>query len=133
MYGEDLESESDERESYQTEFSRSRSNPRPDFRANAARHYFSGKVDSGNRKLAFTGAKKLSYKDGQREITRLTIFPRCLPVQQLTTLFQSLVLRSSSAAELAYYHRYQKLALDDELKRMEDEARTGGISSNCRR
>ena len=33
----------------------------------AQAHYFSGKVDSGNKKLAFTGAKKLAYKDGQRE------------------------------------------------------------------
>ena len=28
---------------------------------------------------------------------------------------------------LAYYHRYQKLALDDELKQMEDEMKRGDL------
>ena len=29
---------------------------------------------------------------------------------------------------LTYFHRYQKLALDDELKRMEDQARRGDLA-----
>jgi hypothetical protein len=29
---------------------------------------------------------------------------------------------------LAYYHRYQKLALDDELKHMEEQARNSDLS-----
>jgi len=93
----------------------------------ARSHYFSGKVDSGNRKVAFTGAKKLTYKDGQRETTAAYNFSSVPAVQQLTTLFQSVSATLEFGRRLAYYHRYQKLALDDELKHMEDEAKRGDL------
>lgn len=48
-------------------------------------------------------------------------------MQQLTSLFQSLAGTLEFSRRLTYFHRYQKLALDDELKRMEDMARRGEI------
>ena len=93
----------------------------------AQAHYFSGKIDSGNRKLAFTGAKKLIYKDGQRESTAAYNYSSLPAVQQLTTLFQSIAATLEFGRRLAHYHRYQKLALDDELKRMEDQTRLGEL------
>ena len=48
-------------------------------------------------------------------------------VQQLTTLFQGVASTLEFGRRLAHYHRYQKLALDDELKRMESQARDGEI------
>jgi hypothetical protein len=54
---------SDERETYQTDFTLSDATRARIFDLTTQSHYFSGKVDSGNRKLAFTGAKKLAYKD----------------------------------------------------------------------
>jgi hypothetical protein len=41
-------------------------------------------------------------------------------VQQITQLFQSLSTTLEFGRRLEYFHRYQKLALDEELKRMDD-------------
>ena len=122
-----ISGDSDERETYQTEFSFSNATRAQVFDLAARGHYFSGKVDSGNRKLAFTGAKKLTYKDGQRETTAAYNYSSVPAVQQLTTLFQSVSATLEFGRRLAYYHRYQKLALDDELKHMEDEAKRGDL------
>ena len=46
----------------------------------------------------------------------------------MTALFQSMEATLDYGRRLAYYHRYQKLALDDELKRMEDQARNNELS-----
>ena len=44
-------------------------------------------------------------------------------MQQLTEIFQSVAGTLEYGRRLAYYHRYQKLALDEELKRMEAQAK----------
>ncbi len=119
--------ESEDRENYQTEFSLSDASRARVFDLAAQAHYFSGKIDSGNNKLANTGAKKLSYKDGQREFTAAYNFSPQTPIQQLTTLFQGMAATLEFGRRLAHNHRYQKLALDEELKRMEDEARRGNL------
>jgi hypothetical protein len=123
-----ISADSDVRDNYQTDFTFSDSTRARIFELAAQAHYFSGKVDSGNKKLAFTGAKKLIYKDGQRSSSADYNYSQKPPVQQLTTLFQSVAATMEFGRRLAYYHRYQKLALDDELKRMEDQARRGDLA-----
>jgi hypothetical protein len=49
-------------------------------------------------------------------------------VQQLTALFESMANTLDHGRRLVYYHRYQKLALDDELKQMETEAQSHDLS-----
>ena len=122
-----ISKDSDENETYQTDFTLSEVNRVRIFDLAAQAHYFSGKIDSGNKKLAFTGAKKLIYKDGQRSSSADFNFSFQPPVQQLTTLFQSVAATLEFGRRLAYFHRYQKLALDDELKRMETQARSGDL------
>ncbi len=122
-----ISNDSDDRENYQTEFTFSDATRARIFELAAQAHYFSGKVDSGNRKLAFTGAKKLTYKDGQRETTAAYNFSSVPAVQQLTTFFQSVSATLEFGRRLAYFHRYQKLGLDDELKQMEDEIKRGDL------
>ncbi len=122
-----ISTESEDRDNYQTEFTFSDATRARIFDLAAQARYFSGKIDSGNRKLANTGAKKLTYKDGQRESTASYNFSPQPAVQQLTTLFQSVSATLEFGRRLAYSHRYQKLALDDELKRMEDQARRGEL------
>jgi hypothetical protein len=117
---------SDETETYQTEFNFSDATRTRVFDLAAQAHYFSGKIDSG-KKLAFTGAKKLTYKDGQRDSAADFNFSQVPAVQQLTTLFQGVAATLEFGRRLAHYHRYQKLALDDELKRMELQARAGEL------
>ena len=122
-----ISKDSDDRETYPTEFSFSNSTRARVFDLAAQAHYFSGKIDSGKSKLANTGAKKLAYKEGQRESTAVYNYSPLPAVQQLTTLFQSVSATLEFGRRLAHLHRYQKLALDDELKRMEDQGRQGDL------
>lgn len=119
--------DSDDREAYQTDFDFSDGTRARVFALAEQAHYFSGKIDSGKKKLAFTGAKKLVYRDGERTNTAEYNYSPVPAVQQLTTLFQSVGATLEFGRRLTYCHRYQKLALDDELKRMEDQARRGEI------
>jgi hypothetical protein len=119
--------ESEDRETYQTEFNFSDATRARVFDLAAQAHYFSGKIDSGNHKLANTGAKKLAYKDGQRESTAAYNFSPQRAVQQLTALFQGVAATQEFGRRLTHNRRYQKLALDEELKQMEDQARRGDL------
>jgi len=123
-----ISNDSDARDDYQTDFAFSDGTRTQIFGLAKAAHFFSGKVDSGNKKLAFTGAKKLVYSDAQRTSSAEYNFSPVPPVQQLTTLFQSVSATMEFGRRLSYYHRYQKLALDDETKRMEDQAREGQLA-----
>jgi hypothetical protein len=119
--------DSEERENYHAEFDLSPAGKARVFDLAAQAHFFSGKIDSGNRKLAFTGAKILAYKDDQRSTSAKYNFSLVVPVQQLTAFFQNLSATLEYGRHLAYSHRYQKLALDDELKRMEEQARNNEL------
>ena len=120
--------DSDERDNYQTEFSFSDATRARIFQLASQAHYFAGRVDSGNKKLAFTGAKKLVYSDGQKNPSAEYNYSSQPAVQQLTTIFQTVAATLEFGRRLTYFHHYQKLALDDELKRMEDQARRGEIT-----
>ena len=120
--------ESDERSSFDTDFIFSEATRARIFQLAAQAHYFSGKIDSGSKKLAFTGAKKLTYKDGQRNTSADYNFSAVPAVQQLTALFQAVGATLEYARRLTFFHHYQKLALDDELKQMEEQARRGDLA-----
>jgi hypothetical protein len=117
-----------EEQSYRTEFNVTAGNRQRIFELAKQAKYFSGKVDSGNRKLASTGDKILSYQDGKQSFTARYNYSALEPVRQLTTLFQSMESTLDYGRRLAFYHRYQKLALDDELKRMEAQAKDNELS-----
>ena len=123
-----LSKDSDEKDTYQTDFTVSDATRARIFDLAAQAHYFDGNIDSGNKKLAFTGAKKLGYKDDKRHTTANYNFSHLSAVQQLTALFQSVGATLEFGRRLTYFHRYQKLALDDELKRMENQARAGELA-----
>jgi len=122
-----ISSDSEDRETYRADFTFSDATRAKIFELAAQAHYFSGKIDSGNHKVAFTGAKKLIYNDGQREATAAYNYSSVPAVQQLTMLFQSTSATLEFGRRLAYFHRYQKLALDDELTHMEEELRRGDL------
>jgi hypothetical protein len=89
----------------------------------AQAHYFEGEIDYRKRRLANTGAKTLSYSDGQRNTRASYNYSEIVPVQQLTQQIQRIATTLEFGRRLLYYHRYQRLALEDELKRMEEMAR----------
>jgi hypothetical protein len=85
-------------------------------------HHFQGEIDSRKKNLASTGVKTLTYKDSGRSTTATYNYSPMPAVQQITQLFQSLSTTLEFGRRLEYFHRYQKLALDEELKRMDDAA-----------
>jgi hypothetical protein len=83
-------------------------------------HYFEGQIDSKNKNLASTGTKTLTYKDAQKSTHASYNYSPVPSVQDLTTFFQALSTTLEFGHRLDYYLHYQKLALDDELKKMEE-------------
>ena len=88
--------------------------------------YFSGNIDLKKKNIAFTGDKTLAYSDGKNTSANYNYSP--VPaVQELTALFQKLSATLEFGRRLEFDYRYQKLALDDELKRMEEAANRGEL------
>lgn len=82
--------------------------------------YFTGKVDSGRQNIANTGQKTLAYKDAGHNSQAAYNFSNIVAIQQLTSIFQGLSAALECGRRLTFFHKYQKLALDDELKKMEE-------------
>jgi hypothetical protein len=89
--------------------------------------YFRKDVDSHHKNLAFTGKKTLAYKDSQRSGESTYNYASNPAVQELTTLMQSLSTTLEFGHRLQYDLHYQKLALDEELKRMDDLSRANDL------
>jgi hypothetical protein len=89
--------------------------------------YFQKDVDSHHKGVAFTGKKTLTYKDAQRSGESTYNYSSIPAVQDLTNLFQSLSATLEFGHRLQYDRQYQKLALDEELKRMEDMAHSNSL------
>ena len=85
--------------------------------------YFQKNLESSHKGLAFTGKKTLSYKDGQRTGEATFNYSANAGVEELTALMQNLSTTLEFGHRLQYDQHYQKLALDEELKRMEEMAR----------
>jgi len=117
-----------EEQNYESEFTISPANCRRIFELARQAKYFAGNLESGNHKLAFTGTKTLSYQSGSNSATARYNYSSLEPVRQLTALFQNMASTLEYGHRLDYYHHYQKLALDDELKRMETDAKSGELS-----
>ena len=90
-------------------------------------HYFEGDVDAKKSGIASTGVKTLKYTDAQRNTQATYNYSRIPAVQELTALLQRLSTTLEFGRRLAYDHRYQKLALDDELKRMEEMSKQNSL------
>jgi len=90
-------------------------------------HYFTGKVDSGHKNLANTGIKTLTYKDPSHNSQASYNYSALQPITELTSIFQNLSTTMEFGRRLVYLHKYQKLAIDDQLKRMEELQRENSL------
>ena len=72
--------------------------------------------------------KTLTYDDGSKPVSASFNYSNQVPVQELTRLFQDMSSTLEFARRLNFYYRYQKLALDAELKRMEELAKGNGLA-----
>jgi hypothetical protein len=85
-------------------------------------HYFAGKIDSGKKNLANTGTKVLIYTSGDKTNQATYNYSPIQAVQDLTAIFQQLSMTLEFGRRLDYYRHYQKTALDEELKSMEQQS-----------
>ncbi len=117
-----VSADSDESDSFDLNFTLTAETRQKIFDLAAKAGYFQKHVDSHRKGLAFTGKKTLGYKDAQRTGESTYNFSLIPAVQELTTLLQSLSATLEFGHRLQYDHHYQKLALNEELKRMEEMA-----------
>ncbi len=90
-------------------------------------NYFSGQLDSGKKNLASTGSKTLAYKSPDRSNRATFNYSPNSAVQELTAIFQNLSTTLEFARRLDHDLRYQKTALDEELKKMEEMQARGSL------
>jgi len=119
--------DSDETDNFDLDFPLSPETCQKIYALAAKAGYFQKDVDSRHKGLAFTGKKTLSYKDSKHSAESTYNYSSIPAVQELTGLLQSLSATLEFGHRLDYDRRYQKLALDEELKRMEDMARSNQL------
>ncbi len=121
------ETDSHETDSFNLDFTVAAETRQKIFELAAKAGYFQKDVDSHQKDLAFTGKKTLAYKDARRSGESTYNYSHKPAVQDMTSLMQSLSATLEFGHRLQYDHQYQKLALDEELKRMEGLARTNEL------
>jgi hypothetical protein len=122
-----LPPDSDETDSFDLDFTVAAQTRQKIFELAAKADYFQKDVDFQHKNLAFTGKKTLTYGDARRSGESTYNYSAHPAVQQLTSLMQSLSATLEFGHRLQYDLHYQKLALDEELKRMEEMARTNQL------
>ena len=122
-----LSPDSDETDSFDLDFTASPATRQKIFELAAKAGYFQKNLESHHKNIAFTGNKTLTYKGGKRSGESTFNYSSQPAAQELTSLFQDLSTTLEFGRRLHYDHRYQKLALDEELKRMEEMARTNPL------
>jgi hypothetical protein len=121
------ETDSHENDSFDLDFIVAAETRQRIFELAAKAGYFQKDVDSHHKDLAFTGKKTLAYKDARRSGESTYNYSLKPAVQDMTSLMQSLAATLEFGHRLQYDHQYQKLALDEELKRMENLARNNEL------
>jgi hypothetical protein len=104
-------------------FTMSEANVSRIFELAAGAKYFDRDVDYRKGRQANTGKKVLRYEDATRQQQTEYNYSTHSEIQQLTKSFQSIALTMEFARHLQYFRRYQPLALEEDLKRMEEMAK----------
>ena len=121
-----LTKQSDDNDTFRIDFKVTEATRARIFELTEKADYFAGGLDSGKR-LASMGVKTLTYQDAQRNTKATYNYSSRAAVQELTRLLQGMALTLEFGRRLEYEYRYQKLALDDELKAMEEENESGRL------
>jgi hypothetical protein len=119
-----LSADSEDTDSFDLDFALLPETRQKIFALAAKADYFQKDVDSRHKSLAFTGKKTLAYKDAERSGETTYNYSNNSGVQELTALMQNLSTTLEFGHRLQYDLHYQKLALNEELQRMDDLARS---------
>ncbi|HEX8925961.1 MAG TPA: hypothetical protein VF786_09230 [Terriglobales bacterium] len=98
------------------------------FRLAEQLNYFQGKFDNLGKKVAQTGIKTLRYRNGAKQSSTDYNASTNPKLNDLTTLFQHMSTTFELARTLQNELRFDKLGLDDTLKRMEELNRSGQLA-----
>jgi hypothetical protein len=123
-----LSADSDETDSFDLAFTVAVETRQRIFELAAKASYFQKDIDSHHKGMAFTGKKTLTYQDARRSGESTYNYSSNPAVQDLTSLMQNLSATLEFGHRLQYDRQYQKLALDEELKRMEEMARSNQLA-----
>jgi hypothetical protein len=114
--------DSDDTDSFDFDFVLSAAVREKIFGLSANVKHFRTDLDSHQKNLAFTGKKTLNYKDARESGEASFNYSANPAARELTELFQSLSATLEFGHRLDYDHRYQKLALVEDLKQMQEMA-----------
>lgn len=114
--------DSEDTDSFDLDFTADAETRQKIFALTAKAGYFQKDIASHHKGLAFTGKKTLAYKDALRSGESTYNYSTNSSVEELTALMQSLATTLEFGHRLQYDLHYQKLALDEELKHMDDLA-----------
>jgi hypothetical protein len=115
-----LSSDADADATFSLEFSLPQSTAGHIFDLAQKAHHFEGNIDTKRKNIASTGEKTLTYVDAGKSTTATYNYSTVPAVQELTTIFQNLSTMLESGRRLEYDLRYQKLAIDEELQRLQE-------------
>lgn len=90
--------------------------------------YFGKPLDSSKKGIAFTGRKTLTYQDGSQNNRADFDYSPLQSVRDLVHLFAGISATLEFGRRLDFDYRYQKLALDAELKSMEGLQQEGDLA-----
>jgi hypothetical protein len=123
-----LSADSDQTDSFDLGFTVTAETRQKIFELAAKAGYFQKDADSHHKGVAFTGKKTLTYQDARRRGETTYNYSSNAAVEDLTSLMQNLSATLEFGHRLQYDHHYQKLALDEELKRMEEMVRGNSLA-----
>jgi hypothetical protein len=86
-------------------------------------NYFNGDFEFHGGRVANMGAKSLTFKNGDAENRLSYNYSQNPNLQQLTSLLQGIAGAVEYRRRLERLYRYEKLGLEDELKRMEEDVK----------
>ena len=115
--------ESEDKDDFDFDFSVSAETRDRIFRLTKDAGYFRHDLDSHGKGLAFMGKKTLSYRNGSESTGSTFNYASNGAAHELSDLFQNLSTTLEFGHRLDFDHHYQKLALDDELKHMQEMAK----------
>lgn len=90
-------------------------------------HHFRGDFDYKKHRIAFTGQKTLEYADGEREFSTSYNWSDNPSMRELTQIFQGIINTQEEARRLLFLRRYDPLGLDEELRGMEEMAKSNSL------
>lgn len=90
--------------------------------------FFRGSYDYTKSKVAFTGTKTLSFRNGKEEHETTYNWSQNPQIQEITNLFQSLEETIELGRQLQDKYRFDKLGVDAILKSLEEEAKDNRLA-----